>query len=180
MQSKISNLPSLFLGTRKLDDFHHRLQAVMDANCTKKRILLVQANPVLFDKSAAPGKTTLLKSVVFDGRLVLRLVSIVSVLLIYYAVSRFSVAVIPLRPISRFSFLVSRSSFLVSRFSFLVSRFSFLVSRFSFLVSRFSFLVSRFSFLVSRFSFLVSRFSFLVSRWQCDRAITKVKKTLAV
>ena len=131
-----------------------------------------------------------LKRVIF-GKLVLRLVSIVSVLFIYYAVSSFSLFGGGVTApsdfsflfsrfsflVSRFSFLVSRFSFLVSRFSFLVSRFSFLVSRFSFLVSRFSFLVSRFSFLVSRFSFLVSRFSFLVSRWRCDRALKVLIRT---
>ena len=66
---------------------------------------------------------------VIFGRLVLILVSIVSVLLIYGAVSRFSFLGGGVTATSDFSFLVSRFSFLVSRFSFLVSRFSFLVSR---------------------------------------------------
>ena len=82
----------------------------MDASGADKLILLVQTNQVLYDKSAAGYKVKdALERVIF-GRLVLILLSIVSVLLIYGA--------------------VPRSSFLVSRFSFLVSRFSFLVSRF--------------------------------------------------
>ena len=75
---------------------------------------------------------------IFCHRLVFILLSIVSVLLIYGAVSRFSFLGGGVTAPSDFSFLVSRFSFLVPRFSFLVSRFSFLVSRFSFLVSRFS------------------------------------------
>ena len=65
------------------------------------------------------------------------LVSIVSVLLIYGAVSRFSFLGGGVTAPSDFSFLVSRCSFLgggvtaPSDFSFLVSRCSFLVSRLS-------------------------------------------------
>ena len=51
------------------------------------------------------------------GRLVLILLSIVSVLLVYAAVSRFSFLGGGVTAPSDFSFLVSRSSFLVSRFS---------------------------------------------------------------
>ena len=100
----------------------------MDASCTDKLILLVQANPVLYDKSAAGYKDALKKG---D---------------IWWQIG-VEIGVNGDRTIDLYHF-----SFLVSRFSFLVSRYSFLVSRFSFLVSRFSFLVSRFSFLVSRFS----------------------------
>ena len=59
---------------------------------------------------------TPLKRVIF-GRLMLILLSIVSVLLIYAAVSRFSFLGGGVTAPSDFSFLVSRSSFLVSRFS---------------------------------------------------------------
>ena len=62
----------------------------MDASGADKLILLVQTNQVLYDKSVAVYKVKdALKKVIF-GRFVLRLVSIVSVLLIYYAISRFS------------------------------------------------------------------------------------------
>ena len=78
----------------------------MDTSGADRRILLVQTNQVLYvDKSVAGYKVNIWQ---IFGRLVWRLVSIliVSVLLIYYAVSRSS-------------FLVLGSSFLVSRFSFL-------------------------------------------------------------
>ena len=92
----------------------------MAASGADKRILLVQTNQVLYDKSVAGLKV---KDAIFD-RLVLRLALIVSVLLIYGAVSRFSFLGGGVTAPSDFSFLVSRLSFLVSRFSFLVSRFS--------------------------------------------------------
>ena len=84
----------------------------MEASGADKLILLVQTNQVLYDKSAA------LKRVIF-GRLVLILLSIVSVLLIYAAVSHFSFLGGGVTAPSDFSFLVSRFSFLVPRFSFL-------------------------------------------------------------
>ena len=93
----------------------------MDANSADKLILLVQTNQVLYDKSPSTKSKTPLKRVIF-GRLVLVLLSIVSVLLIYAAVSRFSFFGGGVTAPSDFSFLVSRSSFLVPRFSFLVSR----------------------------------------------------------
>ena len=101
----------------------------MDASGADKLILLVPTNPLLYDKSATGYKVKDVLQMVIFGRLVLRLVSIVTVLLIYYAVSRFSFLGGGVTASSDFSFLVSRFSFLVSRFSFLVSRFSFLVSR---------------------------------------------------
>ena len=84
----------------------------MDASGAAKLILLVQTNQVLYDKSAADTKSkTPLKRVIF-GRLVLILLSIVSVLLIYAAVSRFSFLGGGVTAPSDFSFLVSRFSFL--------------------------------------------------------------------
>ena len=68
-------------------------------------------NLPLSTKSKTP-----LKRVIF-GRLVLIMLSIVSVLLVYAAVSRFSFLGGGVTAPSDFSFLVSRSSFLVSRFS---------------------------------------------------------------
>ena len=59
-----------------------------------------------------PGTKTPLKRVIF-GRLVLMLLSIVSVLLIYAAVSRFSFLGGGVTAPSDFSFLVPRSSFSV-------------------------------------------------------------------
>ena len=88
----------------------------MDASGADKLILLVQTNQVLYDKSAAEYKVKDALEVIF-GRLVLILLSIVSVLLIYAAVSRFSFLGGGVTAPSDFSFLVSRSSFLVSRFS---------------------------------------------------------------
>ena len=65
----------------------------MDASGADKRIMLVQTHQVGHTPTTnlPPGtkSKTPLKRVTF-GRLVLRLVSIVSVLLIYFAVSRFS------------------------------------------------------------------------------------------
>ena len=86
----------------------------MDASGADKLILLVQTNQVLYDKSAAGYKV---KDALEKGRLVFILLSIVSVLLIYGAVSRFSFLGGGVTAPSDFSFLVSRSSFLVSRFS---------------------------------------------------------------
>ena len=91
----------------------------MDASGADKLIMLVQTNQVLYDKSAAEYKVRLPWKRVIFGRLVLILLSIVSVLLIYAAVSRFSFLGGGVTAPSDFSFLVSRSSFLVSRFSFL-------------------------------------------------------------
>ena len=71
----------------------------MDASGADKLILLVQTNQVLYDKSTAENKVKDAIKKGDIGRLVLRLVSIVRVLLIYYAISRFSFLV------SRFSFL---------------------------------------------------------------------------
>ena len=47
-------LPPIKILTNEREVQHHcRLQSVTDASCTDKLILLVQANPVLYDKSAA-------------------------------------------------------------------------------------------------------------------------------
>ena len=64
----------------------------MDANCTEK--LILQANPALYDKSATGYKVKDALKKGDIGRLVLRLVSIVSILSIDL--------------LCRFSFLVSR------------------------------------------------------------------------
>ena len=65
---------------------HRRLQAVMDASGADKLILLVQTNQV-YDKYTAVHKVKDALKKGDIGRLVLRLVSILSVLLIYYAVA---------------------------------------------------------------------------------------------
>ena len=88
----------------------------MDASCADKLILLVQTNPVLYDNSAAGYKIKDAIKMVIFGRLLLRLVSIVSVLLIYYAVSRLSFIGGGVAATSDLSFLVSRFLFLVSRY----------------------------------------------------------------
>ena len=85
----------------------------MDPSGADKLILLVQTNQVLYDKSAAEYKV---KDALEKGdiwQIGVDIAAIVSVLLIYAAVSRFS-------------FLGGGVTvrFLVSRFSFLVSRFS--------------------------------------------------------
>ena len=95
----------------------------MDASGADKLILLVQTNYCTTNLPPSTKAKTPLKRVIF-GRLVLILLSIVSVLLIYAAVSRFSFLGGGVTAPSDFSFLVPRSSFLVSRSSFLVSRFS--------------------------------------------------------
>ena len=89
----------------------------MDASGADKLILLVQTNQVLYDKPATGYKVRQSQRRVIFGRLVLILVSIVSVLLIYGAVSRFSFLGGGVTAPSDFSFLVSRCSFLVSIFS---------------------------------------------------------------
>ena len=92
----------------------------MDASGADKLILLVQTNQVLYDKSAAyKVKDALEKGDIWQIGID---ISVNSERTLPFIVSRFSVALWPLRPISRFSFLVPRFSFLVSRFSFLVSR----------------------------------------------------------
>ena len=49
--------PSDLLPPRKMLINHHcRLQAVMDASCTDRLILLIQNYPVLYNKSAAGCK----------------------------------------------------------------------------------------------------------------------------
>ena len=85
----------------------------MDASGADKLILLVRTNQVLYDKSAAGYKV---KDALEKGD-IWQIGSIVSVLLIYAAVSRFSFLGGGVTAPSDFSFLVSRSSFLVSRFS---------------------------------------------------------------
>ena len=92
----------------------------MDASGADKRILLVQTNQVLYDKSAAGYKV---KDALEKG----------DIWQIRVDIAVNSERTTDLR--CRFSFLVYRwrcdrsVRFLVSRFSFLVSRFSFLVSR---------------------------------------------------
>ena len=83
----------------------------MDASGADKFILLVQTNLPPVTKSKTP-----LKRVIF-GRLVLILLSIVSVLLIYGAVSRFSFLGGGVTATSNFLFVVPRFSFVVCRFS---------------------------------------------------------------
>ena len=82
----------------------------MDASGADKLIMLVQTNQVLYDKSAAGYKV---KDALEKGD--------IWQIGVYIAVNSerttdlrccFSVAVWPLRPISRFSFLVPRFSFL--------------------------------------------------------------------
>ena len=85
----------------------------MDASGADKLILLVRTNQVLYDKSAAGYKV---KDALEKGD-IWQIGSIVSVLLIYAAVSRFSFLGGGVTAPSDFSFLVSRFSFLVSRFS---------------------------------------------------------------
>ena len=96
----------------------------MDASCTKIKNLSCYSKLIRCYTTKTP-----LKRVIFDGRLVLRLVSIMSVLSIY-AVSRFSFLGGSVTAASDFKFLVSSSSFLVPRSSFLVPRSSFLVPRY--------------------------------------------------
>ena len=92
----------------------------MDASGADKLILLVQTNPVLYDKSAAEYKV---KVALEKG----------DIWQIGVDIAVNSERTTDLR--CRFSFLVSwwrcdrYARFLVSRFSFLVPRFSFLVSR---------------------------------------------------
>ena len=87
----------------------------MDPSGADKLILLVQTNQVLYDKSAAEYKV---KDALENGdiwQIGVDIAAIVSVLLIYAAVSRFSFLGGGVTAPSDFSFLVSRSSFLVSR-----------------------------------------------------------------